>query len=141
MFSLLPFVLSVQLGILPVEMWSTIFRYLDPKSLLAGARSHKLWLNVCHGDPVLRRRLHIALKEEKSYLHNMIVNPRMLTSVSREFPSREYGVNVQKSISKRDIYFSAFSEKRPALNCTKICDSGKRTNKMHYKKRFSPYRI
>ncbi|KAJ8964996.1 hypothetical protein NQ314_004394 [Rhamnusium bicolor] len=69
-------------------------RYLDPKSLLAGARSHKLWLNVCRGDPVLRKRLQVAAKEEENYLHNMIVNPRMLSSVSRQFPSKEYGINV-----------------------------------------------
>ncbi|KAJ8927387.1 hypothetical protein NQ314_020162, partial [Rhamnusium bicolor] len=116
MFSVLPFALSFQLGILPVEMWSIIFRLLDTKSLLAGARSHKLWLNVCRGDPILRRRLHFALKEEKNYFHNMIINPKMVTTVSRKLPSRKYGTNVQKSVSNSGGYLPGLCEKGPLLN-------------------------
>ncbi|KAJ8949220.1 hypothetical protein NQ314_008280 [Rhamnusium bicolor] len=141
MFSVLPFALSFQLGILPVEMWSTIFRFLDTKSLLAGARSHKLWLNVCRGDPVLRQRLQLALEEEKNYFHNMLVNPKYATIVSREFPSRKFGSNVKKSVAKSGDYLHILCEKRPLLGNTEKYGTGKRTNKVYNKKRFSPYRI
>ncbi|KAJ8964491.1 hypothetical protein NQ314_004778 [Rhamnusium bicolor] len=141
MFSILPFALSFQLGILPVEMWSTIFRFLDTKSLLAAARSHKLWLNVCRGDPVLRRRLHCSLKEEKNYFHNVIVNPKISTCVTREFPSRKYGINVQKSVSNCGDYVHVLCEKKPLLSYTEKHIIGKRTNKLYNKKRYSPYRV
>ncbi|KAJ8968055.1 hypothetical protein NQ314_002494 [Rhamnusium bicolor] len=141
MYSILPFALSFQLGILPVEMWSTIFRFLDSKSLLAVARSHKLWLSVCRGDTVLRQRLHSALKEEKNYFHNVLVNPKISTSVSRKFPSRKYGFNVQKFVSSCGDYIPVHCEKGPLFSNIETCSFNKRTSKFYNKKRFSPYRL
>lgn len=117
------------------------YRYLDPKSLLAGARSHKLWLDVCRGDPVLRQKLQEAQKEEKNYLHNIFVNPKMLTNVSRKSTSGEYGTNIKKTVTKNDHLLSVLFEKIPNLCATEKRNFGKKTNKMYSRKRFSPYRV
>ncbi|KAJ8968064.1 hypothetical protein NQ314_002503 [Rhamnusium bicolor] len=115
--------------------------FLDTKSLLAAARSHKLWLSICRGDPVLRQRLHSALKEEKNYFHNVIVNPKISTRVSRELPTRKYGINVQKFVSNRGDYIPALYEERPVFSTIEKHSFSKRTNKLYNKRRFSPYRL
>ncbi|KAJ8985441.1 hypothetical protein NQ317_017073 [Molorchus minor] len=101
MFQLLPFLQSTCLfPELPVEMWCFILRYLDPRSLLAGVRVHKSWLRVCRGDPILKKRLRLALEEEKTVRWNMILDPRLSLKISRELPAENYRPNVQKMVVK-----------------------------------------
>ncbi|KAF5299060.1 hypothetical protein FQA39_LY11606 [Lamprigera yunnana] len=53
---------------LPVEMWVTIFRYLDNKTLLSTALASKRFMGVCKGDPILRRRVRTQILLENRAL-------------------------------------------------------------------------
>ncbi|KAJ8961259.1 hypothetical protein NQ318_008943, partial [Aromia moschata] len=92
------------LELLPVEMWCFILRYLDPRSLLTGVQTHKSWLPVCRGDPVLRTKLKLALEEEKKMTRDMILNPRLSVRISRDVQSGNFRPNVKKSIAKTSDY-------------------------------------
>ncbi|XP_011306870.1 uncharacterized protein [Fopius arisanus] len=50
---------------LPVEVTHSIFRMLDPNSLLNAARVSKEWFYVCRGDSHLRATARRHLRKEK----------------------------------------------------------------------------
>ncbi|KAJ8977388.1 hypothetical protein NQ317_001989, partial [Molorchus minor] len=126
MFQLLPFLQSTCLfPELPVEMWCFILRYLDPRSLLAGVRVHKSWLGVCRGDPVLKKRLRLALEEEKTVRRNMILDPRLSLKISRELPAENYRPNVQKMVVKVND-FGPFTSVKEGLRLSRKADERKR---------------
>lgn len=50
---------------MPIEIWSSIFRQLDPQSLLNAARVSKDWMDVCRNDVVLKCTAQRFLRRQK----------------------------------------------------------------------------
>lgn len=71
---------------LPTELVSTIFRYLDPKSLLRTSRVNRRWRSVCEGDLVLRGRIHKYLREEKQAQQQNYLEPSRSIEIMRKNP-------------------------------------------------------
>ncbi|XP_028133421.2 uncharacterized protein LOC114328692 isoform X1 [Diabrotica virgifera virgifera] len=105
MFRLLPVIAAscFQLTALPVEMWSTILRLLDPLSLLATARSDTRFKSICFGDSVLRNKLRDALEIERRQAEEIIRNPAKSMTISREDAKRVFAANVSKKITKKPV--------------------------------------
>ncbi|EFA09845.1 hypothetical protein TcasGA2_TC011993 [Tribolium castaneum] len=97
MYQVLPFLVAANFALpkfrLPVEMWSTIFRFLDPSSLLNVVRTDGLWSEVGQGDPVLRRTLQEELMAERQRQQQEILNPGLLMTVERKGPTKMFGAN------------------------------------------------
>ncbi|KAG5879253.1 hypothetical protein JTB14_017106 [Gonioctena quinquepunctata] len=85
MFRLLTFVAAscYRLVPLPVEIWSTILRNLDPLSLLSTARADTVLLDICRGDTVLKKMLREGMKMEKKAAFDVMMDPRLAVSTSR----------------------------------------------------------
>ncbi|CAH1115264.1 unnamed protein product [Psylliodes chrysocephalus] len=96
MFQILPVIAAsyFNLTTLPVEMWSAILRYLDPVSLINVARSTPYLLDVCQGDPILRKQLQRGLKEEKNLAIDLIANPRKILIAKRRLLAKQAFHNV-----------------------------------------------
>ncbi|XP_028131045.1 uncharacterized protein LOC114326798 isoform X3 [Diabrotica virgifera virgifera] len=105
MFRLLPVIAAscFQLTALPVEMWSTILRLLDPLSLLATARSDPRFKSICLGDSVLRNNLRNALEIERRQAEEIIRNPAKSITISRDDAKRIFAANVAKKITKKSV--------------------------------------
>uniref|UniRef100_A0A6P7GK28 Uncharacterized protein LOC114337799 n=1 Tax=Diabrotica virgifera virgifera TaxID=50390 RepID=A0A6P7GK28_DIAVI len=105
MFRLLPVIAAscFQLTALPVEMWSTILRLLDPLSLLATARSDPRFKSICLGDSVLRNNLRDALDIERRQAEEIIRNPAKSITISRKDAKRVFAANVSKKITKKSV--------------------------------------
>ncbi|EFA09846.1 hypothetical protein TcasGA2_TC011994 [Tribolium castaneum] len=101
MYQVLPFLIAASLPRLPVEMWSTIFRFLDPSSLLNVVRTDDLWREVCQGDPVLRRTVQEELIAERQKQQEEILNPALMFTVERKGPTKLYGTNGTKTVRYR----------------------------------------
>ncbi|XP_063920787.1 uncharacterized protein LOC135135626 [Zophobas morio] len=103
MYRILPFVCAAEsvLPDLPVELWATILRCLDPSSLLAAVRSNDLWDRVTQGVPVLRRTIKDQLALEKQRRREEMLNPRLLLSITREGSGRLFGSNGNKVVRRQ----------------------------------------
>ncbi|KAJ8917442.1 hypothetical protein NQ315_005489 [Exocentrus adspersus] len=100
MFRILPIAEVFILPFLPVELWSTILRLLDLKSLLAAARTDRTWMAVCQGDPVLKKRLRRAVHEEEQEMQKFMLDPGLSTRVVRQVPaSKSYAANLRKIVT------------------------------------------
>ncbi|CAH1115265.1 unnamed protein product [Psylliodes chrysocephalus] len=110
---------------LPVEMWSTILRYLDPLSLLNVAKSTPYLLDVCQGDPILRKQLQRGLKEEKNLAIDLIANPRKILIAKRRllakkafhnvFEKKKSFTNILKRKASRDLEDNSRQTKKVKL--------------------------
>ncbi|EFA10987.1 uncharacterized protein LOC107397473 [Tribolium castaneum] len=102
MYQVFSFLAAVNLVVpkvrLPVEMWSTIFRFLDPSSLLNVVRTDGLWREISHGDPVLRRTVQEELAAERRRRHEEILNPGLLMTIERQGPTKLFGTNGTKTV-------------------------------------------
>ncbi|XP_028131041.1 uncharacterized protein LOC114326798 isoform X1 [Diabrotica virgifera virgifera] len=105
MFRLLPVIAAscFQLTALSVEMWSNILRLLDPLSLLATARSDPRFKSICLGDSVLRNNLRNAFEIERRQAEEIIRNPAMSITISREDAKKVFAANVSKKITKKSV--------------------------------------
>ncbi|KAG5875791.1 hypothetical protein JTB14_023539 [Gonioctena quinquepunctata] len=104
MFRILPFVAAscYRLVPLPVEIWSTILRSLDPLSLLATARADPVWLDICRGDVVLKKMLREGTKMEKKAAFDAMMNPRLAVSTSRVGDKKGmFSQNIMKSVTHK----------------------------------------
>ncbi|KAJ3659090.1 hypothetical protein Zmor_010797 [Zophobas morio] len=98
MYKILPFVPAVEFALpnLPVELWASILKCLDPSSLLTAARSNDLWERITQGDPVLRKSVKDQLVLEKRRRREEMLNPGLLLSVTRKGSGRLFGSNASK---------------------------------------------
>ncbi|GLV35597.1 hypothetical protein CBL_01253 [Carabus blaptoides fortunei] len=76
------------IGSLPTELVSTIFRYLDPKSL---SRVNRCWRSVCASDVVLSGRIRKYLREEKEACHQNYLEPSRSIEITRKNPGIAFG--------------------------------------------------
>ncbi|KAG5889218.1 hypothetical protein JTB14_018641 [Gonioctena quinquepunctata] len=104
MFRLLPFVAAscYRLVPLPVEIWSTILRNLDPLSLLSTARADTVLFDICRGDAVLKKMLREGIKMEKKAAFDAMMNPRIAVSTSRVGDKKAmFSQNVMKTVTHK----------------------------------------
>ncbi|EFA10986.1 uncharacterized protein LOC135265230 [Tribolium castaneum] len=105
MYQVFSFLAAVNLAVpkvrLPVEMWSTIFRFLDPSSLLNVVRTNGLWSEISHGDPVLRRTIQQELIAERRRQKQEILNPGLLMTIERKQATNTFGTNGSKTVRCR----------------------------------------
>ncbi|XP_044256662.1 uncharacterized protein LOC123006323 [Tribolium madens] len=105
MFQVFPFLVAANLALpklrLPVEMWSTIFRFLDPSSLLNVVRTDGLWSKISQGDPILRRTVLEELNAERERQRQEILNPGLLMTIERKGPTKMFNVNGTKTVRFR----------------------------------------
>ncbi|KAG5872080.1 hypothetical protein JTB14_013059 [Gonioctena quinquepunctata] len=144
MFRLLPSVAATcyRLVPLPVEIWSTILRNLDPLSLLATAKADPVWLDICRGDVVLRKMLRDGTKMEKKAAFDTMMNPRLTVSISRVGDKKGmFSQNVMKTVSHKKTTTPSQSmqtlrRKNYAQSANIHHDMSKKSNG-----RYSPYRL
>ncbi|KAJ8923340.1 hypothetical protein NQ315_001898 [Exocentrus adspersus] len=141
MFHILPIAEVFILPFLPVEMWSTILRLLDLKSLLAAARTDKTWMAVCQGDPVLRKKLSQAIREEELYVKKFMLDPGLSAKILRQVPStKNYASNLKKIVISQPKptmeFFSDWKTSRAAMKRKAPTKSRRRDNN-----KFCPYRL
>ncbi|KAJ3649213.1 hypothetical protein Zmor_020967 [Zophobas morio] len=98
MYQILPFVPAAEFVLpdLPVELWASILRCLDPSSLLNATRSNDLWERIAQGDPVLRKTVKDQLVLEKRRRREEMLNPGLSFSTTREGSGRLFGSNASK---------------------------------------------
>ncbi|XP_056640300.1 uncharacterized protein LOC130447484 [Diorhabda sublineata] len=110
MFRIIPVIAAscFDLPGLPVELWITILRLLDPKSLLATTRADVRWRNICLGDCILRNRLQEILKMERRFALDTIIDPRKSVSTTRD--------NSEKTV------FTANIAKKKMIYCQSVCE-------------------
>ncbi|XP_044256661.1 uncharacterized protein LOC123006321 [Tribolium madens] len=105
MYQVLPFLVAANFALpklrLPVEMWSTIFRFLDPSSLLNVVRTDGLWHEISQGDPVLRRTVQEELDAQRQRQRQEILNPGLLMTIERKGPTKMFGTNGTKRVRCR----------------------------------------
>ncbi|RZC38658.1 uncharacterized protein BDFB_002379 [Asbolus verrucosus] len=106
MYQVLPFVAAINLALpdcinIPVEIWSMIFRLLDPVSLLTATRTYSLWNDIILGDPVLKEKIHQHLEMERSKRQQEIFNPGLMMSVTRSGPDGLFQTNGKKVVRQR----------------------------------------
>ncbi|KAG5879251.1 hypothetical protein JTB14_017104 [Gonioctena quinquepunctata] len=104
MFRLLPFVAAscYRLVPLPVEIWSTILRNLDPLSLLSTARADTVLLDICRGDTILKKMLREGMKMEKKAAFDVMMDPRLAVSTSRIGDRKAiFSQNVVKTVTHK----------------------------------------
>ncbi|KAG5875813.1 hypothetical protein JTB14_017489 [Gonioctena quinquepunctata] len=104
MFRLLPFVAAscYRLLSLPVEIWSTILRNLDPPSLLSTARADTVLFDICRGDAVLKKMLREGMKMEKKAAFDAMMNPRLAVSTSSVGDRKAmFSQNVVKTVTHK----------------------------------------
>ncbi|KAG5862117.1 hypothetical protein JTB14_032886 [Gonioctena quinquepunctata] len=141
-FRILPFVAAscYRLVPLPVEIWSTILRNLDPLSLLSIARSDPVCLDICRGDTVLKKILR-RTKDGKSCLgchdeptacyqvpRGLVIEGHVLSECREDYHSEED--NHTKSVDANNQK----KNNAPSINIHQ--DMSKKQNK-----RYSPYRL
>lgn len=78
-------------GSFPTELLSTIFRYLDPKSLSRTSRVNRRWRSVCKSDVVLSGRIHKYLREEKQARQQNYLEPSRSIEIVRKNPGIAFG--------------------------------------------------
>ncbi|KAF5290945.1 hypothetical protein FQA39_LY14551 [Lamprigera yunnana] len=100
MFSDLKFTFPALL-LLPVEMWATILRYLDDKTLLSAALTSKRFMRVCKGDPILRKRVSAQILLERRLLRNATLDREMGITVIRNYAPNVINVNQNKTVAKK----------------------------------------
>ncbi|KAJ3649211.1 hypothetical protein Zmor_020965 [Zophobas morio] len=98
MYQILSFVPAGEFALpdLPVELWASILRCLDPSSLLTATRSSDLWKSIAQGDPVLRKTVKNQRVLEKRRRREEMLNPGLLYSITREESGRLFGSNAGK---------------------------------------------
>ncbi|KAJ3649212.1 hypothetical protein Zmor_020966 [Zophobas morio] len=108
MYQILPFVPAGEFALpdLPVELWASILRCLDPSSLLTATRSSDLWKRIAQRDPVLKKTVKNQLVLEKRRRREEMLNPGLLLSITRG-PGRLFGSNAGK------VFRSQFSVQGP----------------------------
>ncbi|KAJ8919300.1 hypothetical protein NQ315_003884 [Exocentrus adspersus] len=141
MFHILPIAEVFILPFLPLEMWSTILRLLDLKSLLVAVRTDKTWMAVCRGDPVLRKRLSQAVRQEELYTKKFMLDPGLSAKVVRQVPStKNYAPNLKKIVTsqpKPTMEFFLDSKTSRAATKRKAPTKSRRWNN----NKFCPYRL
>ncbi|CAG9769196.1 unnamed protein product [Ceutorhynchus assimilis] len=140
MYSLLPFITVSLLPEMPIEVWCIILRLLDSKSLLSAVRSSSFFSTMARGDPILKQKVRIAIKEEKEEIVAQLARPGVTTTVERSStqPSGLYSKNVQKNITirKEPKMFKARENK-----AKKETSGSKIRTKVTKSSRFNPYRL
>ncbi|KAF5286465.1 hypothetical protein FQA39_LY16293 [Lamprigera yunnana] len=146
MFSEMKFTFPALL-LLPVEMWATILRYLDDKTLLSAALTSKRFMRVCKGDPILRKRVRAQILLERRLLRNATLDREMGITVIRNYAPNVINVNQNKTVAKKVLsiripsvernprmsYFTAYTkDSRNVDGCKVKTKSSKR--------RLEPYR-
>ncbi|KAJ8923350.1 hypothetical protein NQ315_001908 [Exocentrus adspersus] len=121
MFHILPIAEVFILPFLPVEMWSTILRLLDLKSLLAAARTDKTWMAL--------------------YVKKFMLDPGLSAKVVRQVPStKNYASNLKKIVISQPKptmeFFSDWKTSRTAVKRKAPTKNRRRDNN-----RFCPYRL
>ncbi|KAJ3649214.1 hypothetical protein Zmor_020967 [Zophobas morio] len=103
MYQILPFVPTAEFVLpdLPVELWASILRCLDPSSLLNATRSSDLWERIAQGDPVLRKTVKDQLVLEKRRRREEMLNPGLLLSITRERSGSLFGSNAGKVVRRQ----------------------------------------
>ncbi|KAF5299065.1 hypothetical protein FQA39_LY11611 [Lamprigera yunnana] len=87
--------------LLPVEMWATILRYLDDKTLLSAALTSKRFMRICKGDTTLRKRVRVQILLEKRLLRNATLDREMGITVIRNYAPNVINVNQNKTVTKK----------------------------------------
>ncbi|KAK4877219.1 hypothetical protein RN001_009725 [Aquatica leii] len=91
-----------------VEMLVNILRFLDDKSLLNTAFSSKRFMNVCKGDPVLRRRIRSYIRKEKQLFKKSTLNAKLQVEIIRHDQPQLFGKNQKKTVTLRKLDLSRF---------------------------------
>ncbi|KAG5869728.1 hypothetical protein JTB14_032165 [Gonioctena quinquepunctata] len=144
MFRLLPFVAAscYRLVPLPVEIWSTILRSLDPLSLLATAKADSVVLDICRGDGVLKKMLREGIRMEKKAAFDAMMNPRLAVSISRVSDKKGmFSQNAVKTVTHKKTItpsqsIQTIERKNIAPSAGKYQEISKKQNR-----KYSPYRL
>ncbi|KAF5295213.1 hypothetical protein FQA39_LY19329 [Lamprigera yunnana] len=99
--------------LLPVEMWATILRYLDDKTLLSAALTSKRFMRVCKGDPILRKRVRAQILLERRLLRNATLDREMGITVIRNYAPNVINVNQNKTVAKKYYRLEYQGRKKP----------------------------
>ncbi|ENN80330.1 hypothetical protein YQE_03322, partial [Dendroctonus ponderosae] len=141
MYQLLPLVsvFSAVFSTLPVEMWCLILRLLDSSSLLAATRSSPLFERVVEGDPILKKTVQKAKRDEEQEIMERLTRPGMAASISRDEHAMLFGTNRQKIVTIAKSKYSlrqvkSYHKKKESSRCKARTTT---TNTA----RFNPYRI
>ncbi|KAF5299062.1 hypothetical protein FQA39_LY11608 [Lamprigera yunnana] len=133
--------------LLPVEMWATILRYLDDKTLLSAALTSIRFMRVCKGDPILRKRVRAQMLLEKRLLRNATLDREMGITVIRNYAPNVINVNQNKIVAKKVLSIRIPSvERNPRMSyfTADIKDSrkvsGGKTKAKSSKRRVESYR-
>ncbi|KAH1029487.1 hypothetical protein HUJ05_002718 [Dendroctonus ponderosae] len=74
-------------------------RLLDSSSLLAAARSSPLFERVVEGDPILKKTVQKAKRDEEQEIMERFTRPGMAASISRDEHAMLFGTNRQKIVT------------------------------------------
>ncbi|KAK9890419.1 hypothetical protein WA026_010508 [Henosepilachna vigintioctopunctata] len=96
-YQVFPFsrVCQVSLRLLPPEVISTIFRYLDPDSLFNAFQTCTRWTEICRGDPVLRMRIRQRILQIREQRRRVLLDPSTGVVVERMEPTTMFQRNKQ----------------------------------------------
>ncbi|KAF5299063.1 hypothetical protein FQA39_LY11609 [Lamprigera yunnana] len=133
--------------LLPVEMWATILRYLDDRTLLSAALTSIRFMKVCKGDPILRKRVRAQILLERRLLRNATLDREMGITVIRNYAPNVINVNQNKIVAKKLLSIRIPSvERNPGMSyftadtrIKKKVGGGKVKSKSS-KRRVEPYR-
>lgn len=114
----------------------SFFRYLDPYSLLSTVKTFKRCKEVCLGDPILRRRLKVFLKQKKEADMEKRMNPALAVTITREEPERAYGTNVMKNVKKKST-----ERREPVENYRDIFSKRPRTKRELLGRNTNSYKV
>ncbi|CAG9769197.1 unnamed protein product [Ceutorhynchus assimilis] len=125
---------------MPIEVWCVVLRLLDSKSLLSAVRSSSFFSTMARGDPILKKKVRIAIKEEKEEIVAQLARPGVMTTVERSSTKQSglYAKNVQKKITirKEPKIFKARE-----IKAKKGTSDSKIRTKITKSSRFNPYRL
>ncbi|XP_063982372.1 uncharacterized protein LOC135165216 [Diachasmimorpha longicaudata] len=76
------------IAFLPAEMVQSIFRYLDPRSLLNAAQVSRGWHRVCQSDPCLRATGRRHLRIKRRLVYDLPKEPRKAIKIIRKPPQK-----------------------------------------------------
>ncbi|KAK9872756.1 hypothetical protein WA026_019538 [Henosepilachna vigintioctopunctata] len=84
---------QVSFRLLPPEVISTIFRCLDPDSLINAFQTCTRWNEICRGDPVLRMRIRQRILQIREQKRRVLLDPSAGVVVERVGPTTMFQRN------------------------------------------------
>ncbi|KAK9872760.1 hypothetical protein WA026_019542 [Henosepilachna vigintioctopunctata] len=84
---------QVSFRLLPPEVISTIFRCLDPDSLINAFQTCTRWNEICRGDPVLRMRIRQRILQIREQKRRVLLDPSAGVVVKRVGPTTMFQRN------------------------------------------------